>query len=95
MVPQLWFIFTSASSVLRQVVFGRPRFSLSLWDLVDCNFSDGVSILAQHAPNLAPSLPGDDGLHRLSLAPCYEVTVGDGSWPEDALDFPEACRVKG
>ena len=21
--------------------------------------------------------------------------VGDGSWPKDALNFPEACRVKG
>ena len=55
----------------------------------------GVGILAQHVPNPAPPLPGDDGLHILLLASCEEVTVGDGSWQEEALDFPEACRVEG
>ena len=68
---------------------------LSLWGPVDCTFVDGVGFLAQHLPHPAQLLPGDDGLHVLLLAPCYEVTVGDGSWPEDTLDFPEACRVKG
>ena len=68
---------------------------LSLCGPVDCNFGDGVGILAQHVPNPAPSLSVDDGLHILWLAPCYEVMVGDDSWPENALDFPEACRVKG
>ena len=62
---------------------------------MDCNFGDGVGILAQHVPNPAPSLPCDDGLRILLLASCEEVTVGDGSWQEEALDFPEACRVEG
>ena len=56
--------------------------SASLWDPVDCNVSDEVGIVAQLVPKLAPSLSGDDGLHILLLAPCEEVTVGDGSWPE-------------
>ena len=43
---------------------------LSLRRPVDCNFGDGVGILAQHVPNPAPSLPGDDGLRILLLAPC-------------------------
>ena len=43
---------------------------LSLWGPVDCNFGDGVGILAQHVPSPAPSLPGDDGLRILLLAPC-------------------------
>ena len=43
---------------------------LSLWRPADCNFSDGVGILAQHVPNPAPSLSGDDSLHILSLGPC-------------------------
>ena len=44
---------------------------LSLWGPVDCNFGDGVGLLAQHRPNPAPSLPGDEGLHNiLLLAPC-------------------------
>ena len=68
---------------------------LFLWGPVDCNFCDGVSILAQHVPNPAPSLSGDNGLHIFLLVPCLEVTVGDGSWPEDALNFSEACHVKG
>ena len=68
---------------------------LFLWGPVDCNFGDGVGILVQHMPNPAQSLPGDDGLHILWLAPCLEVMVGDDSWPENALDFLEACRVKG
>ena len=49
----------------------------------------------QQVPNLAPSLPGEDVLHILLMALCEDVTVGDGSWPKGALDFPEACRVKG
>ena len=60
---------------------------------MDCNFGDGVGILLQHEPNPVPSPPGD-GLHIL-LESCEEVMVGDGSWPKDALDFPEACHVKG
>ena len=67
---------------------------LSLWGPVDCNFCDVGGILGQHVPHPVPSLLGDDGLRILLLAPCQEVTVGDGSWPKDALDFPEACRVK-
>ena len=55
----------------------------------------GVGILAQHVPNSVPLLPGYDGLHILLQKPCQEVTVGDGSWPKDALDFPKACSVKG
>ena len=43
---------------------------LSLLGLVDCKFGDGVGILAQDVPNPAPSLPGNDGLHILLLAPC-------------------------
>ena len=43
---------------------------LSLWGPVDCNFGDGVGILAQHVPNPAPSLPGADGLYIFLLAPC-------------------------
>ena len=42
---------------------------LSLWGPVECNFGDGVGVLAQHVPNPVPSLPGDDGLHILLLAP--------------------------
>ena len=42
----------------------------SLWGPVDCNFGDGAGILAQHVPNPAQLLPGDDGLHNLLLAPC-------------------------
>ena len=61
---------------------------LSLWGQVDCNFGDGVGILAQHVPNPAPPLPSDDGLHIVLLAPRSAVTVGDGSRPKDALDFP-------
>ena len=68
---------------------------LSLWGPVDFNFGDGVGILAQHMHNPAPSLPGYGGLHILLLAPCSEVTAGDGSWPADELDFPDACFVKG
>ena len=69
MVPQLWFIFfISASTVLQQVVFGRPHL-FSFWGPVDCNFGDGVGILMQHVPNPVPSLPGGDGLHILLLAP--------------------------
>ena len=62
---------------------------------MDCNFSGGVGILAQLVSNLASSLPGDGGLHILLLGLCLEVTVGDGSWPENALDLPQACRVRG
>ena len=43
---------------------------LSLWGPVNCNFGDGIDILAQHVPNPAPSLPSDNGLHILLLAPC-------------------------
>ena len=52
-------------------------------------------ILVQHVPNPAPSLPSDNGLRILFQAPCSEVMVGEGSWPKDALDFSEACHVKG
>ena len=52
---------------------------LSLWGSADCNFGNGVDILAQHVRNPGPLLPDDDGLHILLLAPCSEVTVGDGS----------------
>ena len=62
---------------------------------MDYNFGDGVGILVQHVPNPVPSLPGDDGLNILLLAPRYDVTVRDGSWPKDVLDFPAACHVKG
>ena len=43
---------------------------LSLLDVEDCNFGDGVGILAQLVPNPAPSLPGDDSLQILLLAQC-------------------------
>ena len=50
MVPQLKFMFfISASTVLRQVVFDRLRFRFPSLVPVDCNFGDGVGILAQHA----------------------------------------------
>ena len=64
MVPQLWFMFISASIVLHQVVFDWPCFCFPS----DCNFGD--SILAQHTPRPVPSLPGDDGLRILLLALC-------------------------
>ena len=35
---------------------------------MDCNFGDGVDILAQLLPNPGPSLPADDGLHIYPLA---------------------------
>ena len=84
-------------SVTVQPLDGAPAVSHvpSLWSQVDCNFGDGVGILVQHVSSPAPSLPNNDGLHILLLAPCSEDTVGDGSWPKEALDFPEACRVKG
>ena len=56
---------SSSSGCLRSITL-----PLSLWAQVDCNFSDGDGILAQHLPNPAPSLPGDDGLHILLLASC-------------------------
>ena len=65
----------------------------SFWGPVDCNFGDGVGILAQHAPSPAPSFPGDDGLHVFLLAQCHEATIGDGTWPKDALDLSEACSL--
>ena len=64
MVPQLWFMFISASIVLHQVVFDWPCFCFPS----DCNFGD--SILAQNTPRPVPSLPGDDGLRILLLALC-------------------------
>ena len=77
MVPQLWFMFfSSASTFLSQVVFDRPHFRFPSgvqW----IAFCDGVGILAQHMPKPAPSLLG--GIRILLLAPCQEVTVGDGS----------------
>ena len=75
--------------------FQSTTLLLTLWGPVDFNFGDVVGILAQHMPNPAPSLPGDDGLHILLLTPCYEVTGGDGPRPEDAFDFSEACCVEG
>ena len=41
----------------------------SLWGPVFCTFGDGVGILEQHVPNPEPSLPGNDGLRILLLAP--------------------------
>ena len=51
---------------------------LSLLGPVDCNFGDGADILAQNVPNPASSLPGDDGLHILLLAPCQQCFSDDG-----------------
>ena len=70
-MPQLCFmLFVSASTVLRQVVFGRPRFRFLSGVQWIATFVMGVGILAQHVPKPATSLPGDDGLHILLLAPC-------------------------
>ena len=49
---------------------------LSLWGPADCNFADGVGILAQHVPNPASLLPGYDGLHILLLAPINPLLLG-------------------
>ena len=96
MVPQLWFMFfISASTALRQVVFGRPRFC----------FPSGVQWISTLVMELA-SLHSTCTIqhHRflvmvVSISSCWHrakrVLVGDGSWSEDASDFPEACRVKG
>ena len=50
--------------------FRMTTLLLSLLDVEDCNFGDGVGILAQLVPNPAPSLPGDDSLQILLLAQC-------------------------
>ena len=65
-VHLLHFRFHSSSSGC----FRSTTLPLSLWGPVDCNFGDGVGILAKHVPNPAPSLSGGGGLHTLLVAPC-------------------------
>ena len=95
-VPELWsMFFISASTVLCQVVCGRPHFCFPSDIQWIATLTMDFGILVQHVPNPGPSLPGDGGLHILLLALCWEVMAGNGSWPKDASDFPAACHVKG
>ena len=96
MVPQLWFMFfISASTVLHQVVFGRPRFL----------FPSGVQWIATLVMELA-SLRSMCPVQRhrflvmmVSISSCWHCAKR--SRLEMALGqkmrwiFPEVCRVKG
>ena len=62
-VHVLHFLFHSSSLGCLQ----STTLPLSLRGPVDCNFGKGVDTLAQHMPNPAPSLAGDDGLHASAM----------------------------
>ena len=59
MVTKLWFMFFTSASKFFARFSSMDYASAVLWGPVDCNFGDGVGVLAQHVPNPTPSLPGD------------------------------------
>ena len=95
-VPQLWFMFfISTSTVLRQVVFGRPRFRFS-------SEVQWIATLVMELTSFRSTCPIQR--HRflmmmVSISSCWHRAKRSGL--EMVLGqkmrwiFPEVCRVKG
>ena len=84
-VPQaLWRVFSSPSTVRRQVFLGRPRFPLSLW----CPAKHWLS--SHHMSHPSPPPLHDDGAHAILVAAGEKILVGDGlrqEYSQDSLRF--------